>query len=125
MPIALHSMDIDRETVDVNTVLDGLELTVEQRLGVEAVAALKADLYCDPHRPHDEQLQESRRWDVMSCLLGVNWKDPELIEGLADGVPRDRLMRMAEEDRNRLLKQAERIGVSVRAHLMRLGISLP
>lgn len=125
MTISLHRTDIDHATADVDTMLESFGLTAAQRLGVEAVAALHTQLYSDPSRPRDEQLQESRRWDVMSCLLGVNWLHPEIVEGLAEGITRERMMEIAEIDRKRLLDQAEWIGEAVSAYLSRSGIKLP
>jgi hypothetical protein len=123
MAIELHRSDIDHESLDIEATLSSFGLSSEQRLGVEAVAALKADLYNDPERPRDEQLQECRRWDIVSCLLGVNWKDPEVLEGLAAGVSREHLMRVAEADRDRLIKQAERIGDAIMGYLVRSGVA--
>jgi len=111
-------VSVDRDTPDLEAALDALGLTPEQRLGVEIVAAMKAELY---HREDPDGLDQARRYDVLWCLLGVDPEDPDGREAAEAGVdPARRAGRLAAE-RQRLVDQAGFVGAAVAGWLSRRG----
>ena len=96
---------------DIDEALDAMGLTEAERLGVEIVAALKADLY------GRDDLDAHRRCEVLWCLLRHN---PEVEADVASGVvTRERADRYLDAERKRLLAQAGYVGAAALAFVRR------
>lgn len=92
-------------TEELDAALDACGLTPAQRIGVEAVAAMKAHLYGREH------LDLYRKIEALACLQKI---DPEAEEDVLRGdVSRERVDAILERERNALLDQAEYVGAAL------------
>lgn len=110
---------VDHVTVDLDAALHGMDLTDEQRLGLEAMAAVISFGYRDEDGGgFGEAVEMARRWDVVSVLLGPDWNDPDVAAAVEQGAERERFERAAARQRDLLLLHAAWVGrwlASVRA----------
>lgn len=91
--------------------LNAVGMTPAERLGVEVVAAMKADLFGNEFGGKEKHLQSSRYLEVLMCL---NLNDPELeAEVSSGGFSRQRADAYLQRERNALLVQAGFVGQAV------------